>query len=291
MKRIILFIVPLLIFSCEFNVTKKKDLLEDISYSENGLVSDDVYTLINGKKEKRNQFIFGEKIEVVFNTVTGFSRENGMAYPELKLLLISEDGQDTINYMDNLISGGNTEGTLDNPIELNAFFTNTFPVDKYKLIVKGYDLKGDGYFNFSMPFEVIKNERISVMHYGLKSNIVYLFDETTDMAISDNIVDLDHKIHLIINGIKGFDENDSIIFPKMSMKVTDVNEKVVFDDFDMFKKYGDNGLKRSEVEQQINAYIQFTDGEVNNPYKLEATFIEKKSGKKIDVFTFLNFQN
>lgn len=290
MKKIIILLIPLLIYGCNINIENKKDLLKEISYTENGLSSDDVYTLINGVKEKRNEFVFGEEIELIFDDVKGFVKDKGAAFPEMEMVILSEDEKDTLNYEKNILSEYE-DGITEKSVQLKATILNTLPVDNYVIILKAYDLKGEGFFNFLMPFKVIKNDRISVVEYGLKANYIYLYDEVNEKVITDNIIDVNTKVNLIINGLQGLDKSDSLIYPIFKLDVTDVDGNVLYSEENLFKEYYYIGINRVDVEEQFFAYLNFTPGKWNNPYKLKASFIDEKSGKKLDILTFINIRN
>ncbi|MEN8928087.1 MAG: hypothetical protein ABF242_09580 [Flavobacteriales bacterium] len=290
MKSTIYLLIPIFIFSCEFNIPKKKDFLPETDYIEAGLAADNVWMIVNGEKENRNEIVFGERVEVIFNAVSGFQREEGIAYPGLKMVIVSASESDTLFFSENVLAD-QMQGLEDDPLKLEAFFVNILPVGNYKAYIKAFDIRSSAYLTYDMPFEVIKNDRISVVEFGLKRKNVYLWDETKGEIIADNIVTVDNKTSLVLEGLEGFKDFDSIVFPKFSVKLTDNKDNIIINEENILSQYEETGASIVAVTQQVSTFLNFERGELNNPYKLEATILDSKSGKKIDVVTFLNLAN
>ena len=136
------FIVCLLMvtgvfMSCNFNKSVHKDL-ETGAYSEgNGIDCKDVLITVNGKLDKRNEFVYGERVTLVFNDVVGLKKMDSLTYPGLSMYIVK-------NEKDTLVAKSNLLEKLKNGIKLSPLQLKT----KFKAVLPYKNNERlDNYFN------------------------------------------------------------------------------------------------------------------------------------------------
>ena len=158
-KTFILLVVITTFGSCQFNQSVNKDLTTGAHSRGDGIGVDDISIQISGESDNRNEFIFGEKVNLVFNNVSGLTNSNGKTFPGLSMYIVKNE-KDTILSNPNLLKSLNN-GTDLSPLQLRASFISALPNhndEKYKVFVEITDKKGEGKFNYELPFTVKKNK-------------------------------------------------------------------------------------------------------------------------------------
>ena len=294
MKKIrilILLIAITTLSSCQFNQSVNKDLTTGAYSRGDGVGIDDVIIEINGTADNRNEFVFGEKVNLVFNNVSGLTNSNGKTFPELSMHIVKNE-KDTILSNPNLLESINN-GTDLSPLQLHANFRTAFPNknnEKYKVFVEISDKKGDGKFNYELPFTVKENDLLDIKSNGIEYSTIYLWNETLKQPVFDSNVSSEHLFILILNDIEGLELTDEKVFPIFSLDLTDNNGVKILSNPNLLSAYENVGVNPKDLKSQVTAKLTFTKtkGTINNPCKLIAKLKDKNSEKEVNISTELN---
>jgi hypothetical protein len=279
------FIIILLLFAltgCKFSKSIKKDLVSGLTSTGSDLSCEDIWLSVNDEKITRNSFIYGETFIILFNDIQGFATENGYVFPGMEIIITDQEG-DTMMYSDDLYSGY-TEGMNYSPLQLSADFTVATPIKskgEYSLSVKIWDKKGEGTFKSRLDFDVTENDRITVKPAGVSYDEVYLFSQGKNKVITNNEIEFDDNIYIIVEGLKGFMEENGIVFPGLELKATDSRGNPILDYDDLFVDYSETGIDASEFASRVSAHFKITGTDFNNPLHCEFMVWDKKSNARI----------
>lgn len=283
-----LLIVIITCSSCQFNQSVNKDLTTGAYSRGNGIGCDDVVIEINGEAETRNEFVFGEKVHLVFNNINGLTRLDGKTYPGLSIHIIKNE-KDTIVSNPNLLEDLN-DGTDLFPLQLQAHFRTALQnqnKEKYKAHVNIWDKKGDGKFTYELPFKIKDNNLLNIENNGIKYSNIYLWNETIKQPVFDSNVSPEYLFILILDDIEGLELSDEKVFPIFSLHLIDSNGNKILSDPNLLSDYENEGLSPEDLKSQLTAKITFPKGKVNNPCRLIAKLKDKNSSKEINITTEL----
>ncbi|MBI2259970.1 MAG: hypothetical protein HYU67_13855 [Flavobacteriia bacterium] len=275
-------------FSCQNNQSVKKDLINESFSKSDGIGCEKVDIELNGKVEKRNEFIFGEKVDIVFHNISGLKVIDKKTFPIMSMNII-KNGIDTVFSENNLLS--NLEnGTELSPLRLNAFFQISFSGrknEKYKVFIEIRDQKGKGSFKYELPFTVKENKLLKLENNGIEYSNIYLWNETNKKIVDDIHINSKDLFILILDDIEGFEIKNEKVFPIFSIEIMDKNGNKILSNPNMLKDIENVGVKPEELNYQLTANISFTEGNINNPCKLVARLKDKNSTKQITMSTDL----
>lgn len=278
--------------ACQFNQSVNKDLTTGAYYRGDGLGSDDVTIQVNSKIENRNTFIYGEKVNFIFNDVQGLTMENGKVYAGLSMNIVKNQ-KDTIlshpDLLDNL-----QEGIDQFPLQLQAHFIAALPfqdLEEYKVFIHVWDKKGDSTFSYEMPFTVEENTLLQINSNGLEYSNMYLWDQTEKLVVTSKNVKSKNQLILLLEGLTGFEKIDDKVHPILSVDVTDNQGNKIISEANILKEYEDRGINAEEFTQkQLPVVLRFAPDQASVPCTLTVTLRDKNSGKKIDIKTALQLE-
>jgi hypothetical protein len=285
-KTAILIIVIATINSCQFNQSVKKDLKTGAYSKGNGIGIEEILIEINGKEENRNEFVFGEEINIIFRNVSGLKSLNKKTFPGISMYIIKNE-KDTVLSHPNLLKNG----TDLSPLELRANFTTALPYrnnEKYELKIEIWDKKGNGKFNYELPFEIKKNNLLEVKNKGVQYSNIYLWNETLKQTVFDNNISSKHQFILILNEIEGLKLTNGKVFPIFSIDLQDKNGNKLLSNPNLLSDYEKEGVNPKDLKSQLFAKLNFTNGKINNPCKLVAKLKDRNSLKEINISSELN---
>jgi len=292
MRKIFFLLLASVVFTgCKFSRSAGKDLISGLTTAGKDLSCNDVYIAVDNDETKRNSFTYGETFVIYFNNITGFAVENGNVFPGMEIIIREKEG-DTLMRADDPYEGY-TEGMNYSPLQLSADLTVAAPLrskGKYTMIVNISDKKGDGTFKTSFDFDVIENENIKVKPSDVTCDEVYLFSQGKNKIITDNKIDFEDNIYVIIEGLKGFREENGSVFPGLEMKAVDARNNLVLDYDDLFNEYNETGIAVSDFTSRISAHFKITGTFFNNPLHCELKVWDKKSNAAIAVTTDMNLK-
>ena len=288
--RILSLLIAIITFSsCQFNQSVNTDLTTGAYSRGDGIGIDDIIIEINGEADNRNEFVFGEKVNLVFNNVSGLNNSDGKTFPELSMHIVKNE-KDTVLSNPNLLKSLNN-GTDLSPLQLQANFRTALPNqnnEKYKVFIEITDKKGDGKFNYELPFTIKENDLLDIKSNGIEYSTIYLWNETLKQPVFDNNVSSEHLFILILNDIQGLELTDEKVFPVFSLNLTDNDGNIILSNPNLLSAYGETGVNPKDLKSQVTAKLTFTKGKINNPCRLNAKLKDKNSSKEINISTELN---
>lgn len=276
-----------LLNSCQFNQSVNKDLITGAYLREDGLSCDGVTIEVSGKADERNEFVYGEKVNVFFNNVSGLNKIDGKSFPEISLYIVKNE-KDTIFSNPNLLKL--PEGTDLLPLTLNANFIAAYPLgEAYKLHINIADQKSEGKIVYEFPFTIKKNELLEINTKGINYSTAYLWNKTKKMVVTPmSKIDVNDELILILEGVTGFELEDNKAFPVFSIDVESNNGAQVLSNPNLLSSYEVSGVNPIDLKSQLTARIKFTESELSNPYKLNVKLTDNNSEKEITLSGELN---
>lgn len=276
-KSIFVLLLILLTFSCDTRKSAHKDLITGLSTSGDGLSSDTVLVLVENQKAISSSFPFGSEVSIEFKHIEGFNSVNGNVFPGMSIFVVDED-KDTLLKETDVYNEYSSSGiNISNPT-LYADLTLARPIHsnkKYNLFINIWDKKGEGKLSADMNFEVTPNDKIIIEKNNCEFDEVYLYSEKLKKVINDNVIHFGDNIHLIFEGVKGFNETDGKIICGLSLEIKDnKNETLLFYE-DLFKDYESAGLSVNDFSDRVSANFWFNGSEANNPLSLNAKLWDK----------------
>ena len=287
MKTILsVILITLILTGCNFSRSVKKDLISGLTTTGKDLTCDDVYITVNGERTTRKSFIYGEVFYLNLSDVKGFTKENGNVFPGMKMHIVSQAG-DTVFQSGDLYSGY-SEGMNYSPLLLTADLTIADPIkskDNYTQIVNVWDKKGKGKFTSKFDFKVVENDQIILESSGVSHDEIYLFSQGMNTVITDSRIDFDDNIYIIAEGLKGFNEENGLVFPGLSLKATDSGNNQIFNYDDLFADYTSTGIEASDFAGRVSSHFKITGTVFNNPLHCQMIIWDKKSDARITITT------
>lgn len=287
--RIHIFLMVITTFSsCQFNQSVNKDLTTGAYSRGDGIGCDDIVIEINGVIENRNEFVFGEKINFIFNNIRGLTNLDGKTYPELSMYIVKNE-RDTVLSNPNLLKSLNN-GTELSPLQLQANFSAALPNknnEKYKVFIEVTDKKGEGKFNYELPFTIKESDLLDIKSNGIEYSTVYLWNETLKQPVFNKHVSSEHLFILILNDVEGLQLTNEKVFPIFSLDLVDNDGNKILSNPNLLSDYEEVGISPKYLKRQLIAKLSFAKGQVSNPCRLNVKLKDKNSLKEINISTEL----
>jgi len=292
MKAIQLIAIAVLFSACNFSQSINKDLITGATSRGDGLSCDDISIQINGEKEKRNTFTYGENVVFAFDGISGFKEENGKVYPEMSMVVLKKENQMVLSELSLL---NLTEGTDLSPLQLQANLIANFPHknnEEYEVQLTIWDTKGEGKFTYNMPFTIIENELLHVKSTTIDYTSIYLWNESDNKVVADNKMTSKNKYLLILEGLDGLKAENGKVFPALSILLTDNKGNAVLSNPNLLQSSTTDGVDAAAfTKNQTFVSLKFNEGEFFNPYKLTVELKDAKSESKLNITTELVIDN
>lgn len=284
-------IIPLILFSlvltgCHFSKSVKKDFVSGLTTTGNLISCNDVFLSSGGKRTSEDNFIYGEKFTINYNDIRGFNRENGSVFPSMFLAVTDIKG-DTVMNTEDLYSSYKDGLTFD-PLKLVADLTVASPMqsgNEYNLSVSIRDRKGSGTYTSKFKFTVRHDDKIVADTENVKYDELYLFSRGNNKVITDGRIKFNDEVYMIIEGLKGFKEENGFVFPGLSLTGTDSENNKILNYSDMFSEYSEKGLSESDFSSRVSTHFKLQGTKFNNPLHVELVIWDKKGNSKIKAKT------
>ncbi|GEM_PF-934776 len=288
-RRCNLFALIVFVFtifsSCDMRQSINQDLTTGAQSRGDGLSCQNVEIEINGKVESRNEFVYGEKVNLIFNDVQGLTKKNGKTFPGMSVYVVSNTSDTVLSEPDVLPEM--VEGTTLFPLKLTAFFNALMEYkdgQEYTVHAKIWDRKGDGTFTYEMPFTIVPNDVLTIEENGLEFASIYLWDETEKLVVANKKVNQSSTLMLLLDEVKGMSVQNGMSFPALSLQIVDDSGNEILFNENLLSQFATTGVREVDLtEGQLHATITFTEGSISNPCKLKAVLSDLKSDKKIEV--------
>ncbi|MGV3632181.1 MAG: hypothetical protein ACO1O6_13310 [Bacteroidota bacterium] len=252
MKNYLLYLtLALLAASCKYETKIDPGSGSQIRVKSEGLDYRDVEISVNGKKSGLKVFDYGDEITLRFVNVEGFKRVGGKIYPGLKLLVVNKAG-DSLLYYDDMYDGEDPV-ELD-PVTLTASIVAANPMRTGEILTARldfWDKKGSGKMHVDFEFSTKANDNIAIKAKKLEYDEIYIFSNKKQRVVSDNTYENDDMLYFILEGVKGFKEQDGIIFPCLMLDVTNEKDEVILHEDNILQAYFEDGVSKENVETKI----------------------------------------
>ncbi|MGM0666212.1 MAG: hypothetical protein ACQETA_02730 [Bacteroidota bacterium] len=274
--------------SCDSGKSVSKDLVTGLTTRGDGLSCENIYLSDGEEKINRNTFTYGENVYVNFENIEGFNKENGNAFPGMRLSVIDQAGDTVMIYPD--LYADYQSGINISPLLLQANLTVADPIhtgQEYTLNIHIWDKRGESTFKAELDFEVNPDKQIKIENNNLSYDEVYLFAEKEKKVLIGNEAHFNENIYLIFEGLEGFKEEEGQIFIGLSLKVMDSEGEILIDEKDLI---GDSGLDPSQIKEQLTPNFIIRDTSINTPVSCEIVIWDKKSDNNIKALLTLNLK-
>jgi len=288
LNRLILLIC-LFSLSCESispPFEQKVDAIGLIATGSNELSCDTITLEVNNQIIDRNEFIYGERVTFKFNHIQGFNLFNEEAFPGMSFTIYA-DG-DSLTAMNDVYGAQGVKAPIHIDPTIKLFPFNNFN-KQYEIRIKIWDKKGPGELNFKMPFTINQNPNISceIIAGNIQYDAIYLLDKTTYEVIVGDTVPLDHRLCLMIDGLKGgYVTKNGQVFPGMEIRLDDGNNESLIYKKDVLHNRGDHiGIDSATFFTEFSSSVFgfHSDGEYQNPITLKVHLYDKNPNKKEQV--------
>lgn len=278
------FLILIALSGCHFSKSVKKDFISGLTSTGNVLACNDVYLTINNERSTSNSFSYGEIVYMVFDDIQGFTKENGNVFPLMDIIVTDKSG-DTVLSAGDLYSEY-TEGMNYSPLQLTADLTVAAPMrsdQNYTLEVNIRDKKGPGKYSAKLNFSIKSNDFIKTEPEGVKYDEVYLYSQGNNKVITDGKINFDDNIYIIVEGLKGFREENGLVFPGLKLSANDAKENSIIKEDDLFIDYSKEGVAVSDFSARVSANFKIPGNDFSNPLRVEMILWDKKSDASIKV--------
>lgn len=286
-----LLVISLVLGACQFNHSVSTDIKTGAYATGNGIGCDTVTIKVNGKEENRNEFVFGESVDLVFKNITGFKKFKNKKFPEISMFVVKNE-KDTVLREINLLQKLK-KGTEFSPLDLNTKFKAVFAHNSneiYKAHVRIWDRKSEGQFNYELPFTIKPSDLLTINTKGIGYSNIYLWNETKKETVLESKLSVKESYTLILEGIEGLKAINNKAFPIFSIELTDRLGNMIITNPNLLSAYEKTGVDPEDLKIQLTSKISFSAGKINNPCTLKVNVADQNSDKKIAVVTQLNIE-
>jgi hypothetical protein len=283
MKNLLyLVFASILISACNFNHSESLDSVTGMSTKGDGLSSDEPFIEIEGVTVNRNSFSYGEKVWIMFNNVQGLERNNDRAHVGLSIK-ITNTLTNKVEVEEDDLFADRADGFEETPLLVKANFLAAFPYkdnEKYKIDVRIWDKDGTGEFTMSMPFTIHESELINVKSKQIEYSSVYLWNETKQIALVDNKIDMSDKLLIIFDGLKGFSEEGGSVYPTVSLELIDDAGTVIISEDNLLSDVVQSGVGPEELAGQLPLSVAF-GRKIKSPAHLKVIIADQISNERL----------
>lgn len=280
MKKILLAFTLLSVFvaACNFSAGVHHEGKTGLTVKNSGLRYESYLLTCNGEKAENDEWAKGETIKLEFLDVAGFKEENGLVFPGISLVIKDVQGK-VIDSMGDLLKKESEHGIAkDQATKLSASYALGGSLDigkEYILYTRVYDKKGKGVIEAKMKFKLVKQQMddVRVTASGLSYSNVYLMGRNGRIL---NEARIPGNVGLLIEGLKGFKEEQGKVFVGANITIYDKSGKQEFQTKDIFEEYID-GVDPAKVNQMLSLYIPVEAEMKGNENKWVFKVWDKKS--------------
>ena len=221
-----------------------------------------------------------EKVQIKLKDIRGMKANEGVDSLEMNMNMVisTRNKKDTLFYLNKIFAFPK----IGLPEFIVKFATNLL-TDEYDAKVTLSDINGPDKLNFTFPFEVnsfepnkIKNKNLSIEGYYFSS----LEDKTTILAPHSK---LENGTYALFYGMDGFKVKKNKIYPGIAIRIEDEAGKEMFSFENALKTNKENGLELPLESNNISAYFELTDGQVNQKCTVFFTLYDFYSKGRITI--------
>ncbi|WP_298427223.1 hypothetical protein [uncultured Kordia sp.] len=278
-KYTYLLLASCLFISCGKDTTQNKNYLSDISIDNNKLSCDGIIMENHTGIINKSEFTYGEKINLFYDNMTGFSLQDSLAYPDMDIFVMNKKG-DTIFSQKDLLKN-TTEGFTEEKLNLTSNLTFALPMLPKKSYLMNFhitDKHGDGYFNLKKNFSIIENPLLKTETNGFTYDILYLYSQSRNIAVVDNKIKPEENIYILLENLEGYeiDENGKVDL-NASISLVSSNGTVINKQENLFP----TPVSAKDLKDQLYATLSISKGYVKNPVTCIFEVMDNKSKHSI----------
>lgn len=270
----IIILILLTLSQCGVDSSFKKTWSTGIIEHGNGLLCEDL--VLNGNiQDSTITFIYGEQIEVEFKGIKGFNRIDNIRYPGMSITMLNSIGGDTLRY-ENDVFKKSTDEFSNEKLDLSAtMIAHLEPSEKnfYEVCIRVWDKKGEGEYIVNIPFKVRSNDKLEVESNNCDYERIYLWDQSNNKAITNNIISQTDLTYLLFNGVTEFYIENDKVYPTANVRLTDYKDSTIIVIDREFK----NGINFEEFSKQFYIEMLLDQGQAVNPATLSFQLSDSKS--------------
>jgi len=284
-SQILYFLMTIVISSCGYNQSVNKDFVTGAYSHGKGVSCNDVRIEVQGKNDNRNEFVAGEKVELIFNNVIGLDRVDDKVFPGMSMSIIKNEQETVLEKAD--LFADLEDGTDLSPLQLIATFSTILPHkdnEKYKVLVNIWDKKGDATFQYELPFTIKENNLLKIDNQSLSYKAIYLWDDAEKLMMINKEIGQAKTYFLLSEGIEGLEVIDNKVYPALSIDISDNKGKTFLSSANIFEEQRSTGIDYETFKNsQLPVSIKFSSEQVQNPCTLKASITDLKSDRRIDI--------
>lgn len=262
--------------SCNFSESSSFSINDGITTRGKNLSCENVYLTIARKETNRKSYVYGEKVEVHLTGISGFVRKNEKLHPGMEITVTDAKGKTVLHNQDLYL--GTTTNLPEDALDLYAILSIGDPMQEggnYEIKLHVWDKNGAGTFDLSFHFTVRKDENIvSKTSNNVKFGRVYLYDQAGDSAITTGTLRTNQRAYLVIEGLKGFNEQNGKCSIGMKLNISDGNNVTLLESEDLI---GDEPLSAKDIQDRVFATFILREKGYTNPIQVNLKVYDKRS--------------
>lgn len=244
--------------------------------------------VLKGNEEiKTDEFIYGEKIYFKFLNIDGFKVKEGKINPGLSMKVYDESGELIFKITDLFL---NSKGLSQekNTIVSNLIAANPmFSKVKHKVEIKIWDKNGNGTIDFITNFITKDNKNLKIENSTFKYNSIYLSSKKYQEVIVDNKYEVNDIVYLYLEGLKGFEEKNNLVYPELFVEIKDSEGNVLIEKTNLLAEYSENGANPEDVEKVLFFNIKESVTSLNKILVINLDLNDKLNNSKMNIKTIL----
>jgi hypothetical protein len=293
MKSVLFCLPVFLLSSCHFSAGIKKDALTGLTIKNQSLDYEQ-YTLLKEKRQLGGHALaFGETLTLTLTGVSHFKEEDGKVYPGMRMTVKKKSGEVLLYYADLLQESAANGLSRATASTLRASFTAGPPLvtgQSCDLVVTIWDKKGDGTITASLPLTIEKpvTPGLSVTPSGLSCDFAYITD--VNGKVSSNEAVTGDRTGITFFGLKGFTEENGLVFPGGEIIITGTNGEQKLHTEDVFATSAANGLDPAEVARSVRLSLETLPAQKGDESLWTFRVWDKKSDASIQASMLLKLR-
>lgn len=291
MKQLLGYLVVvmcLLVVACQSNTNSTIDPSTGASFETFGIDCKEVIVAIGGKKVARNEFVFGEKVNLAFKDLKGFKYQEGKIHPKISMYIVKNKKDTVLNDVDLLKNSIKVIGSK--PLDLETNFKASFSHnnnEQYKAFVHIQDKKSTRKLIYELPFTVKKDRLLNVTNNGLSYTNIYLWNNTLKKVETHKRLNVHHSYTLIIDGLEGLQKKENNVYPVFSIALSDNKNNRIISNANLLSAYEEIGINPEDLKVQLTSNLSFSKGTIYNPCRLKVNIQDRHSAKEIKISALL----
>lgn len=193
----------------------------------------------------------------------------------MSITMLNSIGGDTLRY-ENDVFKKSTDEFSNEKLDLSAtMIAHLEPSEKnfYEVCIRVWDKKGEGEYIVNIPFKVRSNDKLEVESNNCDYERIYLWDQSNNKAITNNIISQTDLTYLLFNGVTEFYIENDKVYPTANVRLTDYKDSTIIVIDREFK----NGINFEEFSKQFYIEMLLDQGQAVNPATLSFQLSDSKS--------------